>query len=178
MMKPSPSCSIHTRLFTDDGTIPNHPTLPVVIYSGAFPASPDAMEDVFNRNGWLNSWTNGVFDYHHYHSNAHEVLGVIGGEVTLRLGGEQGETVTLRAGDVVVLPAGTGHRRLDASSDFRIVGAYPQGMSYNVRTGAPGEHEQALKEIPHVPVPDTDPVFGEQGPLLEHWSGTSIRHPH
>ncbi len=178
MMKPSPSCSIHTRLFTDDGTIPNHPTLPVVIYSGAFPASPDAMEDVFNRNGWLNSWTNGVFDYHHYHSNAHEVLGVISSEVTLRLGGEQGETVTLRAGDVVVLPAGTGHRRLDASSDFRIVGAYPQGMSYNVRTGAPGEHEQALKEIPHVPVPDTDPVFGEQGPLLEHWSGTSIRHPH
>ncbi|WP_322925228.1 cupin domain-containing protein [Paenibacillus campi] len=178
MMKPSPSCSIHTYSFTDDGKIPNHSILPVILYSGALAETPDTMEALFNYNGWRNSWTNGVFDYHHYHSNAHEVLGVISGTVTLQLGGEHGDIVTLHTGDIIVLPAGTGHCRLEASANFRIVGAYPQGMSYNVRTGKPGEHEQALKEIPHVPVPATDPVFGEYGPLLEHWAGHSIRHPH
>lgn len=172
------SHAVHTYLFTDDGTIPNHPTLPVIIYTGAFAESPEQTESVFNRHGWLNSWTNGVFDYHHYHSNSHEVLGVIRGEATLRLGGEHGQTFTLQAGDVVVLPAGTGHRKLSASSDFRIVGAYPQGMSYNTRTGKPEEREPSLKEIAHVPVPDTDPVYGEDGPLVQHWASPSIRHPH
>ncbi len=177
-MPSSPSHAVHTYLFTDDGTIPNHPTLPVIIYTGALAHSPEQTESVFNRNGWLNSWTNGVFDYHHYHSNSHEVLGVIRGEATLRLGGEHGQTFTLQAGDVVVLPAGTGHRRLSASNDFRIVGAYPQGMSYNTRTGKPEEQEQSRKEIAHVPIPDTDPVYGEDGPLVQHWASPSIRHPH
>lgn len=168
-MDSSQDSKVQTHLFRDDGIIPNHPIWPVLVYKGVFADRLHQIEEVFNRNGWLNSWTNGVFDYHHYHSNAHEVLGVISGEVTLQLGGEQGQSFTLQAGDVVVLPAGTGHKRLRASSDFRIVGAYPHGASYNTRTGEPGEHEQAIREIPHVSKPDQDPVYGTDGPLIAHW---------
>ncbi|WP_411344226.1 cupin domain-containing protein [Paenibacillus sp. WLX1005] len=156
--------------FEDDGVIPNS-GLPVLMYRGVLKDRLGDVEAVFNGNRWLNSWVNGVFGYHHYHSNSHEVLGVVSGEVTVQLGGEQGQAFTLVAGDVVVLPAGTGHKRLEASEDFRIVGAYPGGISYNTRTGEPGEYEQALGEIPQVPLPDTDPVFGVDGPLVRLWRG-------
>ncbi|MBW7458589.1 hypothetical protein K0U00_31555, partial [Paenibacillus sepulcri] len=96
---------IRTYLFQDDGTIPNNRVLPVVLYPGALKDQAAQTENLFNRHHWLNSWTNGVFPYHHYHSNAHEVLGVIRGSITLQLGGGQGEHVELNAGDVVVLPA-------------------------------------------------------------------------
>ncbi|MEW4371902.1 cupin domain-containing protein [Paenibacillus kandeliae] len=154
--------------FEDDGVIPNS-RLAVLIYEGVLKDRLGDVEDVFNENGWLNSWVNGVFGYHHYHSNSHEVLGVVSGDVTVQLGGAHGQAFTLVAGDVVVLPAGTGHKRLKASEDFRIVGAYPGGMSYNTRTGESGEYEQALQEIPRVPVPDSDPVFGADGPLVRLW---------
>lgn len=149
--------------------IPNNPNLPVLIYTGALRDHPEQTEQLFNQHQWLNSWTNGVFDYHHYHSNAHEVLGVIRGQVTVQLGGESGPIFTLHTGDVVVLPAGTGHKRVSSSSDFQIVGAYPEGMSYNTRRDQKEEHAAALAEIPHVPLPDTDPVYGAKGPLLQYW---------
>ncbi|WP_068621011.1 cupin domain-containing protein [Paenibacillus tuaregi] len=156
-------------IFTDDGLIPNNPNLPVILYRGALLDKPEEAESLFNQNGWLNSWTNGVFSYHHYHSNSHEVLGVISGSAQLQLGGEQGQAFQLQAGDVVLLPAGTGHKKLAASPDFRIVGAYPDGMDYNTRRATPEEREAALKEISRVPVPDTDPVYGREGPLHELW---------
>lgn len=161
---------IKTFMFHDDGVIPNNRELPVVLYPGALADSADGTEAAFNRNGWRNSWTNGVFPYHHYHSNAHEVLGVVRGSAVVRLGGERGETVELHKGDVVVLPAGTGHKRLSASDNFLIAGAYPRGMSYNVCTGAAGERPRVLEEIRRVPLPDSDPVFGVDGPLLRLWT--------
>lgn len=163
--------SVRTYYFEPNHGIPNHPTLPVLLYPQALQAQLADTESIFNQNRWLNSWTNGVFDYHHYHSNAHEVLGVISGHVTVQLGGEEGQSVTLYAGDVVVLPAGTGHKRVSASSDFRIVGAYPDGMSYNTRTATETEkeHATALAEISHVPLPKMDPIYGPQGPLLQYW---------
>ncbi|MFD1992313.1 cupin domain-containing protein [Paenibacillus nicotianae] len=163
--------SVQTYYFEPNHGIPNHPTLPVLLYPQALQAQPADTESIFNQNHWLNSWTNGVFDYHHYHSNAHEVLGVISGHVTVQLGGEEGQSVTLYAGDVVVLPAGTGHKRISASSDFRMVGAYPDGMSYNTRTATETEkeHATALAEISHVPLPKMDPIYGPQGPLLQYW---------
>ncbi|WP_416293350.1 cupin domain-containing protein [Paenibacillus illinoisensis] len=162
--------NIETFYFQDDGLIPNNPNLPVLLYKGVWAKDPSRAESLLNSNHWGNSWINGVFDYHHFHSNAHEALAVVSGFVQLILGGEQGQRVYLQTGDIVVLPAGTGHKRLEASSDFRIAGAYPGGTSYNTRTGDPAERPEVLREIQGVPIPDTDPVYGNEGPLLELWN--------
>lgn len=162
--------NLRKLFFSDDGVIPNHPRLPVLVYTAALESDPGHAEELFNRHNWRNSWVNGVFDYHHYHSNSHEVLGVISGEAELLIGGEHGELLTLRAGDVIVLPAGTGHKKISASSDFRIAGAYPDGVEYNTRTGKPGDRPDAVEEIQRVPVPDMDPVYGKHGPLTRIWS--------
>lgn len=155
--------------FEDDGSIPNNPSLEVIVYPAVFKENPQEIETVFNSHDWTNSWTGGVFDYHHYHSNTHEALGVCRGSATLQIGGEQGEALTVSAGDVVLLPAGTGHKKLEASSDFAIVGAYPGGVSYNLKTGEPGERPFVLEDIQNTPLPKTDPVFGNEGPVFEKW---------
>ena len=95
--------------FQDDGSIPNNPSLPVLFYPGAFSAQPEKIEQFFQQHGWGNTWQGGVFGYHHYHSNTHEALGVVSGSARLQLGGEEGDIVSVKSGDVCVLPAGTGH---------------------------------------------------------------------
>ncbi|CEG22184.1 Cupin domain protein [Planococcus massiliensis] len=156
--------------FEDDGSIPNNPRLPVVIYPGAFQTNPEEIEAAFNRNEWTNSWTDGVFNYHHYHSNTHEVLGVRSGSATIQLGGEQGKPFDVRVGDVIVLPAGTGHKLLESTEDFQVVGAYPGGLEPNKKLGEQEERPDVLEEILNAPLPQLDPVHGEDGPLLSTWS--------
>jgi uncharacterized protein YjlB len=163
--------------FADDGSIPNNPTLPVLIYAQAIELHGDpavAVEHVFATNHWPPQWRNGIYDFHHYHSNSHEVLGIAKGKVKVRLGGEKGRDFDLQAGDVVVLPAGTGHKRLDASDDLLVIGAYPPGQEdYDVRRGKPSDRPQALENIKRVPLPHGDPVYGEDGPLLKLWKSGS-----
>src|SRR5918999_6425889 len=105
--------------------IPNNPRFAVLLYRGIDAAAEGAgaVRALFAEHGWGGSWVDGVFDFHHFHSTSHEVLAVLAGSATLELGGPQGEAFDVSAGDVVVLPAGTGHRRADASRDFRVVGA-------------------------------------------------------
>jgi uncharacterized protein YjlB len=158
-----------TFFFKDDGMFPNNPFLPVILYPGAMKENPEQTEGIFHGHNWTNSWTNGVFDYHHYHSNTHEVLGIIKGSAVLQLGGESGQKVELREGDVVVLPAGTAHKRLSSNPGFQVVGAYPNGMDYNMNTGKAEERAKALEAIPQVPIPETDPVYGKEGPLIKLW---------
>ncbi|MDG5472683.1 cupin domain-containing protein [Jeotgalibacillus sp. ET6] len=155
--------------FEDDGSIPNNQQLSVIVYEGVFKENPDEIEKTFNEHNWKNSWVDGVHDYHHYHSNTHEVLGVQSGSAMLQIGGAEGKMIEVHTGDVIVLPAGTGHRNMKSSEDFRIVGAYPEGAEYNLRTGEPGERPEVLEEIWHVSIPDTDPVYGKEGPLLSNW---------
>lgn len=158
--------------FEDDGLIPNNPFLPAAIYKNVL--DPKDMEAVFHRHNWLNSWKNGVFNYHHYHSNTHEVLGVIKGNARLMIGGSSGEVFEVEKGDVIVLPAGTGHKCLESANGFSVIGAYPDGMDYNTKYGKSEERSEALEDIQRVPLPNKDPVFGSDGPLLKKWNNPGM----
>jgi uncharacterized protein YjlB len=159
---------VRSFFLNDAGDIPNNPDLPVIVYQGVF-ADNLNMETQFEQHDWTGTWTGDVYDYHHYHTNTHEVLGVKSGQATMLLGGDSGERLELKAGDVVVLPAGTGHRKIESSEDFAVVGAYPNGSKPDLKEKDPGARAQAKAQIKNVPVPQTDPVYGENGPLLEKW---------
>jgi uncharacterized protein YjlB len=157
--------------FPDDGQFPNSP-LPVVIYRRAVStdeASAEAMEALLDGNGWPSEWRAGVYDFHHYHSTAHECLGIARGSATLRLGGPNGRSFEVTAGDVVLLPAGTAHRREGADQDFLVVGAYPPGQKWDLLRGDPTDRPDAELRVARVPLPATDPVGGQGGPVLEKW---------
>lgn len=161
-------------MFADDGTVPNNVRLPFLIYRGVFDLSgtPDpefVIEKVFRENGWGQMWRNGIYPYVHYHSKIHESMGVARGRAQVRFGGNKGKVIELTQGDAAVLPAGIGHQCLWSSPDLVVIGAYPKTGHYDLCRGSKNEHGKALKSIPHVPIPDTDPVFGKQGPLLRLW---------
>ncbi len=158
-----------TFTFADDGAIPNSP-LPLLLYRGAVPADAAAIESLFAANQWPPAWRNGVLRFHHFHSNAHEALGVARGWVDVRFGGPGGQTMRAEAGDVVVLPAGVGHCNQAQSADLLIVGAYPgNGPGPDTCRGAREEHAAAMRNIAATPHPGCDPVGGDQGPLMRHW---------
>ena len=159
--------------FKDDGIIPNHPKWPLVIYRRAlrFPKKLDpaaVFEELFDSYGWGDSWRDGIYDYVHYHSRIHEVLGIARGEGKVQFGGHRGRILKLKAGDVAVLPAGTGHQCLFASKDFLVIGAYPPFGKYDECTSSE-DHERALTTVPKVGRPRKDPVYGIKGPLLKAW---------
>lgn len=156
-------------MFDDDGEIPNNPKLPLLVYPEVFINRMVDVTQVLHGNNWTNSWTGSVHDFHHYHSVTHEVLAVIGGNAKIQFGGKNGEELKLAAGDVVVIPAGVGHKKVEASHDFEVIGAYPDGKEFDMKTGKPGEHGEAVENIAKVPLPEQDPVFAEEGPLKEIW---------
>jgi uncharacterized protein YjlB len=155
--------------FADDGAIPNS-LLPLLVYRDAVPADAAAIERMFAANGWPPAWRDGVYPFHHFHSTAHEVLGVARGEVSVLFGGPGGEVLTVKAGDVVVVPAGVGHCNRGQSADLLIVGAYPDdGPGPDLRRGVPEEHDAVVRAVGCVPVPAADPVHGEEGGLRRLW---------
>lgn len=156
---------IELMRFQDDGAIPNHPALPV-IHATIEPAPPAEIEDRLREDRWDGVWVNGVYPFHHYHSTAHELLAVLDGDALLKLGGEGGRELAVRAGDVLVLPAGTGHRRLRAGPDFLVLGAYPAGQRWDLLRGDPSERPAALDRIRGVSLPEADPLGV---PVLDHW---------
>jgi uncharacterized protein YjlB len=156
-------------VFGKSDWVPNNQTLPVVLYRGIFTCE-DGCEEfarLFASHGWEGLWRDGVFDYQHYHAGAHEVLGIGKGTAKLLIGGPTGEVLELRPGDCIVLPAGTGHQNLGASSDFEVVGAYPPGQRADIQTSA--ATADLLRKIADVALPETDPVQGASGPVFEAW---------
>ena len=161
-------------MFSDDGTIPNNPRLPFLIYRNGIDLSgtpdPEAViERTFTQHDWGDMWRNGIYPYVHYHSMIHEVLAVARGRARVQFGGPQGEQIDLRPGDVTVLPAGTGHQCLWASPELMVIGAYPKSGKYDLCRGSKAEHARAVETIVDVPLPATDPVYGADGPLKSLW---------
>jgi uncharacterized protein YjlB len=169
----NPSAEIKTLLFSENGNFPNNPDLPVLLYKSVFDfSSPDPateIEKTFSQNNWGGSWRNGIYNYHHYHTTAHEALGVYSGWAVVQLGGPKNDPVKIEKGDLVVLPAGTAHKRIDSGDEFAVVGAYPDGKSWDMNYGKEDETENARQNISRVPLPKNDPVFGAKGKMFEFW---------
>ena len=162
------------HLLAPDSPLPNHPRWPLLVYPAAVPIEgPDpaaAFEALFTRNRWPAAWRNGVHPFHHYHSNGHEALGVYSGEVTVQFGGDAGVAITARPGDVIVLPAGTGHKKLSSRGSLGVVGAYPEGQHPDTCVPPLARYGKSVSAVAAVPLPACDPVFGPKGPLFDHWT--------
>ena len=156
-----------------NGGVPNHPTLPAVIARGAVDGmDADAVRQAVEANGWGGTWVWTVYDYHHFHPDAHEALLVVAGRATLLLGGPEGTEVEAGAGDLIVLPAGHGHRLLRGADGFRVVGGYPPGQeSPEILRAGDMDMDEARRAVAAVPLPESDPVAGPDGPLMRVWRG-------
>lgn len=164
--------TVQALMFERNEWVPNNPRLPVLIYPNAIAIKGDdpaaLFEQTFSANGWPPQWRYGVYSYHHYHTEGHEVLGIASGHARLMLGGPGGRVVEVSSGDVVLLPAGTGHCNLDASDDFLVVGAYPPGQQADICREAPTKAQ--LASIDKLPFPNRDPVQGSQGAVHQYWA--------
>jgi uncharacterized protein YjlB len=165
--------SVTAHPLRDDGTFPNNAALPLLVYKQAVKLperDPAAVfEALFRANTWGGTWRDGIYPYHHYHSTAHEVLGIARGTAQVQLGGEDGVVVAVAPGDALVIPAGVVHKNLGASGDLLVVGAYPAGQDWDMNYGEAGERPQADQNIARVHLPDSDPLYGKAGPLADHW---------
>jgi uncharacterized protein YjlB len=167
MPKPLEDLEVETLTFADDGRVPNNPTLPLLVYRGAL--APDAVDAaacarLFAANGWPGAWRNGIYGRHHFHSTGHEVLGIVAGRATVTFGGPRGKTVEVMAGDVAVLPAGTGHKRESASPDLLVIGAYPGGKGPDLLWADEADHDRAKAAIAACRCPRPAPSTAPPGP--------------
>ena len=164
---------IKTLQLQGNDNFPNNPELPVLLYKNVFdfnendPAS--TIEKILRENNWGGSWRNGIYSFHHYHSTAHEALGVYGGWADVQLGGPESDIVRIEKGDLVILPVGTSHKKIDSGDGFAVVGAYPDGQTWDMNYGKPEELEKARANIFKVKLPSKDPVFGVNGKMFEYW---------
>ncbi len=171
----------------DDDTYPDNVAagakLPLLVYQSALTLpeeNPQAViEALLEAHQGGGTWRNGIYSFHHYHSTAHEVLGVYRGTAKVQLGGEEGVVLAVEPGDVVIIPAGVAHKNLGTSADFCVVGAYPLGQHPDMQRGYRSlgekseERSRIYQAIANVPLPQADPIYGEQGPLMEHWAAAT-----
>jgi uncharacterized protein YjlB len=159
--------------------VPNNPDLPVLVYRGVLRGGERkaaAVRRRFAAHGWgAGGWVGGIFDWPHYHAEAHEALAFLRGRAQVRLGGETGPVVGLGAGDVCVLPAGTGHQCLEATGDLAVVGGYPDGAQVDTIDASGPDAETlraaAAEAVATTPTPTADPLAGSDGPLARLWGG-------
>ncbi len=165
---------IKTLQLKENENFPNNSKLPVLIYKNVFDFSGAAnpasvIEKTLVENNWKGSWRNGIYSFHHYHSTAHEALGVYGGWAVVQLGGPGNDTVRIEKGDLVVLPVGTAHKKIDSGDGFAVVGAYPDGQIWDMNYGKQEELKRTRQNILNVKLPSKDPIFGKNGKIFEYW---------
>lgn len=161
---------ILSKIIPEIAPFPNS-QLPVLLYQKAFQKndSVDSIELVLKKNKWKNLWRNGIFPFHHYHSNTHEVLICYEGWCDVQLGGDNGIEWPFEKGDALIIPAGVAHKNIKSSAAFKCIGAYPINIEYDMNYGKPEELSKAKKNIEKLALPSTDPVFGKNGPLFNYW---------
>lgn len=167
------SAEIVVLQLNENGNFPNNSRLPVLVYKNVFDLGnsdrAEIIENIFLENNWGGTWRNGIYDFQHYHSTAHEALGVYGGWAEVQLGGDGSEIMRIEKGDLVVLPAGTAHKRINSGDGFAVVGAYPDRQSWDMNYGKTDEVNTAKQNIAKVELPSTDPVYGKNGKMFEYW---------
>ncbi len=163
---------VETYLLAEHDWVPNNGRLPVILYRRALAhasceETARAFEEAFARHGWPAQWRDSIYDYHYYHSTAHEVLGIAAGSARLMIGGPDGREIEVSAGDALLLPTGTGHCALKNSEDFLVVGGYPEGQRWDICREAPDA--EARERMATLPFPASDPLEGTGGTLNGHW---------
>lgn len=162
-----------TLKFHPSGGMPNNPDLPVLVYREVLAHTAANKDKLFQQSfaghNWHGIWKSDIYDYHHFHSHSHEALGIAEGQAILELGGEDGKEIKVHAGDLLILPAGTGHRKASGSENLVVIGAYPPGQeNYDIYRSV-SECGNAIERIASTPLPETDPFYGADGPLIPLW---------
>jgi uncharacterized protein YjlB len=173
MLKPL-QAKVMTYLISDTAKIPNNKRLPLLIYHGVFPKSePEKMaqtyEKLFAQNQWSPEWRDVIYPFHHFHTKSHEALGVFQGNASVLFGGESGIRFNVSAGDMVIIPAGVGHKSINSSDDFCCVGGYPAGLECDMNLEE-NDNQAHIHNINQVPIPSYDPIYRkESGYLISLW---------
>lgn len=169
---------VNSFLLHDDGVFPNNSSLPVIHYKKVFSIpsffAARAIKKHFAAHGWTNSWKGTIHHVNHYYSTTHLVLGAYRGRAELMLGGDKGIRIWFEEGDVLTIPAGVAHKKLDPTAHMSCIGAYPEGRSVDLMVGARNERPAADRSIELIPLPRKDPVFGADGELMFHWKGYKL----
>ena len=146
----------------DDGTYPNNAQYPTLLLKAVFDGTQDEGVRRITADGqWTSPWAWGIFEYHHYHSKAWELLLCVRGEASVQLGGPTGPTVTISRGDSVLIPPGVAHKQLNTKGGFTLLGAYPTREfdgSVDTLTGSPTNGQR--QSIIDCYMPSTEPITG------------------
>lgn len=173
-VQPIQKLNITRDILTEDNAFPNNGLLPLLHYERALQLSDgddsSVVKEILETNGWTNSWVDGIYNYHHYHSTAHEVLVALKGSAQVQFGGPNGIALSFAQGDVIIIPAGVAHMKVNDADGFLCMGAYPDGQQYDMNYGKPGERPRSDENIRKVPMPQHDPVYGNDGPLIRNWA--------
>ena len=159
-------------LIPSQGYFPNNNRIPLTLYKKAvhcMNVTIEAIKKHLEANHWINSWIDGIYDYHHYHSNTHECLVIIAGTCQIKIGEEEGAIYKVSQGDVIIFPAGVSHKNVASSADFSCIGSYPTQKDYDLKYGKADEHPEVDENIKMVQLPKCDPIYGEHGFLFDYW---------
>ncbi|KAK2473662.1 hypothetical protein H9L39_13622, partial [Fusarium oxysporum f. sp. albedinis] len=150
--------------------------MPVLVYRNVLPSprTIDSAQTWIEKNGWLRAVT--------ILSGSSDVLMGVGKfDDTDGVSSESerhdkpGLLLTLREGDVVIHPAGTGHSNVRDEGDYRYLSFFPEGSPRWISENGERRLDQApelLELIAQVPMPQ-DLVTGNEGYLVPLWRAAS-----